>query len=258
MHRHRDSHHGADQPPHVAHPEQAVGGLEVHDDTDIEQHLGGEPDMGMHRAFRPPGRAGRVHQHQRRVGVERQGGETGVLIRYQRVEPMVASLAPGNVHAHVAHHDHVAQRGRRRGRLIGHRLHRHEAAAARGAVGGDQRDRLRIDQPIGDGARTEAREHRQRYGAALGTGEIGGDRRQEQPDHVARPQAERVKPSCEPAHAVVEHGVGPAGHRARLVLRHDHLARPERAAAMPVERVEHEVRLAAHAPAREGHPARNV
>ena len=123
-----------------------VGGAPVHVGLgfDVEhvvmrvRGLGQVPAGGVHDALGLAGRAGRVEQKQRMLGVERlrcvldRGGLDGV------VPPQIATLRPRHVDAGAPHHQDVLHAVLAVDRLVGRFFQRYRAAAAILPVGGDQ------------------------------------------------------------------------------------------------------------------------
>ena len=169
---------------------------------DLLGDLHQEPAVHVHRPLRTAGRPRGVGDEQRVLGVQRLGLEPRRLGRQQLVPAHVPPAGPRQVPpAASVPHDHAADRGNHvRGR-IGRLLHRHGLAPSGEPVGRDQHLRLRVGQARGHGVGGIAGEDGQVDGADLGAGHRRGDglrrHRQEDPDRVAPPDAQRAQPVCQ-------------------------------------------------------------
>ena len=84
---------------------------------------------------------------ERVLGVVRLGGVLGRLPGDRVVPPQVALVGPRDVRAGTAHHQHGADIGASRHRLVHERLERHRGAAPKLAVGGDDDPGVAIQDP---------------------------------------------------------------------------------------------------------------
>ena len=140
-------------------------------------------------------------------------------------------------------------------RVVEHRLHRHGLAAAPAAVGGDHRLRAAVAQSSRQRLRPETREQRHQDRAELQHREerdIGlGQVRHVQADDVAAAEAERAQPAGEAADLGIEFAIAETALLGRVLAFPDQEGLfPDRAAAMAVEAIQHDVGGAADAPAR--------
>ena len=158
--------------------------------------------------------------------------------------------------------DDVLDRGRVRQRLVDERLHRHLAAPAQRAVGGDDHLRLGVLEPPCDRGRCEAREDRHLDRAQV-RARVRGDRdlrrhRQEERHPVAGADAERRQRLGEAGDRLRELAVGERAPLPVLALPHRGLLVGAGAAGPAVDTVPGDVQLAADEPGSPLGPVRLV
>ena len=182
-------------PAEVGRPVQDLTRMQV----DLVGHLLGdlhqEPAVDVDRALRPTGRAARVGDEQRMLGVERcridrlaaQNHDVGPA-----VVPAGLQLAVGR---QTFPDEHMVDAAGHLDRSIRDRLHRYRSALAEGSVRRDQDPAARVRQSRGDRVGPEPAEDRHPDGAQLRARHHRRDRldrhRQEDPDGVAAGHAER-------------------------------------------------------------------
>ncbi|XQU70162.1 hypothetical protein OJJOAM_002893 [Cupriavidus sp. H18C1] len=161
------------------------------------------------------------------LGIDRLGLAGLGLARADFVEPAVAALDPVDLAAGAAIDHHVPDRlaAAERQRLVGDRLQRQRLAAAHLLVGGQQRDRADVDQPLLQRLGGEAAEHDRMGGADAGAGLHRADAldRHRHVDHdaVALADAQRLQAIGQLAHARMQLAIGNPGDRAVVGLEHD-------------------------------------
>ena len=204
-------------PPDVGEPEQALARPQVGLERDLLRHLHGEPSVHVHGTLRPPRRSARVRDEQRMFAVDRAGGERRVG---QLVEPHVAAaLLYRRVATTATHHQNGVHARHLRDCGVGGLLHRDELAAAREAVGGHDRDGLRVVQTDRDRVGAVTREDRQEDRAELRDREQRrdglGHHRHEEADGVAFAHTSRRQSRRD---AIGERAQLGAGERASLAV----------------------------------------
>ncbi|MCY1293976.1 hypothetical protein D9M70_432540 [compost metagenome] len=173
------------------------------------------------------GGTGGVEHEQRVLGADRFGFAGVGLVGADVVEPAVAALGPADIAAGAAVDDHVFDglAAAQRQRIVGDGLQRQRLAAAHLLVGGDQRHRAHVDQPLLQRLGGEAAEHhrvrRPQARAGLHRGHALDRHRHVDHDPVALPDAERLQAVGQAAHLGVQFTVGDTRHGAVVGLEHD-------------------------------------
>ncbi len=155
------------------------------------------------------------------------GSHVSACFADELVQPQVARRLERDVAAGAPVDDDVADAlaAAHAERLVDDRLERQVLAAARLLVGGDHRDRAGVDDALLQRLRREAAEHdrvrRADARAGLHRDHAFDRHRHVDEDAIALPDAERLEPVGEPAHAVIELPVGDLRHRAVVGLEDD-------------------------------------
>ncbi|CAG2328144.1 hypothetical protein BCCR75722_04473 [Burkholderia sola] len=175
-------------------------------------------------ALRLAGRARRVQDEQRMLGADPGRFAAVGLAVGQLVHPQVAIRMPVDLAAGAAIDDHALDRfaAAHRDRLVGDALERQRLAAARLLVGGDQRDRADVDEPLVQRFRGEAAEH-DRVGRADARAGLHRDdafdrHRNIDDDPIALADAALLQRIREARHAREEIRIGDAGDGAVVGL----------------------------------------
>ena len=185
---------------------------------EVLRALDREAAVHVDRALRPTGRARRVDEHVRCLGV---GGFVVARRRAARgfpwcrlVPPSVAALDPRSRDrlAGPPNDDHPSNRGGGFYRFIRHGFQRHPGAATQEGVGGDEGRRVAVGEAGGDRRRRVAGEDRRIDGAKPPKGQHGHDRlhehRQQDADPVTGANPERVKAPRGPLDGLLQLAVG--------------------------------------------------
>ena len=148
----------AHDPAEVGRPVQELAGMQVGLVGDLLGDLHEEPAVDVDRSFRASGRAARVGDEQRVLGIERRRVE-GRSVEIDDLRPCVVpareKLAVGR---QALPDEHVLDHRRHLDRSVRDRLHRHRRAFAERAVRRDQDPAPRVRQPRGEGVGPEAAE----------------------------------------------------------------------------------------------------
>ena len=224
----------------------ATGGVRVH-------HVAAGR---VHDALRLAGRAARVENEERVLGIERLGGADVAGSAHQVVPPVIAPAAHVDGVAGALHHHDRLHAGRFRQRRVDVLLQRHDPAAPVAAVGGDDDARLRVVHAVAQrlGAETAEDDAVRRADARAGQHGDGhlGDHRHVETDAVALGDAERLEDVGEARHLALQVGEGQHPAVARLALPDDRRLVAPRRLHVAIEAVVGEIGGRADEPLREG------
>ena len=257
------AHHfpGAHDPAHVRHEVNDLARLRVGLIGDLARDRDQEPALDVDDPFRPPGRAGRVGEQVRMLGVDLERLQRPGPLHHLGVEEVPAWRHRDVVAAEPAPDDDVLDRGRLANGVVDDLLHRHLASASQRTVGSDDHLCFGVLQPLCDRWGGEAGEDRHLHGADV-RARVRDDRdlgrhRQEEGDPVARFDAERHERLRETRHPLGKLPVGEPVTPA--VLRFPERGRHLRRALGPaMHAVPGEVELAADEPGRPFRPTGEV
>ena len=233
--------------------------VQVHLVRDLGGDLDEEAPMDVEDALGSAGRAARIADEQRVLALERLRAQRIVRLAGDELRPVV--LIADSALARVTQDDGRADRVHA-GEGTARRLHQGNGASLpHEGIGGQENLHAGVFQPNGDRVGPEAAEDRDPDGPDLRACHHRGDRlrehREEDPDGVARFDAEAAQRSSQPVCFATQVGVGPSPHHTVFALPGDG-ERLRRRRCPAVHALVREVHPAAAEPGRPLHSARDV